>query len=308
MRGRDKAAAKKLDAELSAFHTGTRALPGIEKPTHREALIEQLLESIRRVKFVSVIASRDVSPLRADPSSSLFDPIRAAVLRKREGDTDEACWLVFLSVHFGRNRRSRWRLVQEVYGQMRGRSRWTWKKVSDDPTAFRGWLADNQESFTGKFGNHRKYQSIDAAKPAGTGAAIESYVNWVRKQGSHQKLIQNAQRSASETPRATFDYLYRSMGAVVSFGRTARFDYLTMLGKLGLAKIEPGSTYMQGATGPYDGGNLLFGGRVDAGISRDVLDGLLVQLGDHLEVGMQVMEDALCNWQKSPAKFVGFRG
>lgn len=40
------------------------------------------------------------------------------------------------------------------------------------------------------------------------------------------------------------------------------------------------------------------------------LDGILVQLDGHLKLrfGMQVLEDALCNWQKSPSKFVPFRG
>jgi hypothetical protein len=66
------------------------------------------------------------------------------------------------------------------------------------------------------------------------------------------------------------------MRAVASFGRTARFDYLTMVGKLGLAGIEPGSTYMQGATGPFTGACLLFTGRRIAGLSRRVLDQLLV--------------------------------
>ena len=56
-----------------------------------------------------------------------------------------------------------------------------------------------------------------------------------------------------------FDYLYRSMDAVASFGRMAKFDYLTMVAKLGLAPIEPGSTYMPGATGPLSGARLLFG-------------------------------------------------
>jgi len=27
-----------------------------------------------------------------------------------------------------------------------------------------------------------------------------------------------------------------------------------------------------------------------------------------LNVGMQVLEDSLCNWQKSPRQFVHFRG
>jgi hypothetical protein len=34
----------------------------------------------------------------------------------------------------------------------------------------------------------------------------------------------------------------------------------------------------------------------------------LIELDADLKVGMQVLEDALCNWQKSPAHFERFRG
>ena len=94
----------------------------------------------------------------------------------------------------------------------------------------------------------------------------------------------------------------------MSFGRMAKFDYLTMIGKLELAHIEPGSTYLEGATGPFAGGRLLFGGSTTARLSREDLDSRSVELGDALGIGMQVVEDAVCNWQKSPRKFVPFRG
>jgi len=81
-----------------------------------------------------------------------------------------------------------------------------------------------------------------------------------------------------------------------------------MIGKVGLAPIEPGSAYLQGATGPLLGARLLFGGRTGAALGRSSLDGWLVELGAELGVGMQVLEDALCNWQKSPGRFRRFRG
>jgi len=105
-----------------------------------------------------------------------------------------------------------------------------------------------------------------------------------------------------------FDHLYRSMEAVASFGRTARFDYLTMIGKLKLAPIEPGSTYMQGATGPLTGARLLFTGSETGSLSRASADTYVIELEGRLRVGMQVMEDSLCNWQKSPDAFKPFRG
>jgi Alpha-glutamyl/putrescinyl thymine pyrophosphorylase clade 3 len=99
------------------------------------------------------------------------------------------------------------------------------------------------------------------------------------------------------------------MKSVVSFGRTARFDYLTMIGKLGLASIEPGFAYMGGATGPLRGARLLFFGSATAGgVTPRQLDAWLAELDAYLGVGMQVLEDSLCNWQKSPGRFLRFRG
>jgi hypothetical protein len=44
--------------------------------------------------------------------------------------------------------------------------------------------------------------------------------------------------------------LYSGLNAVISFGRTAKFDYLTMLKKTGLLEAEPGHAFLNGATGP----------------------------------------------------------
>lgn len=313
MRPKDRALAVRLDGALHSFAQNKHRLPGIQARANRTVFLEQLVESIRRVEYVSVISRRPVSVLRADPTSVLFDPLKAAVLRKNQGQFDEAFWLVFLFVHFGKHGRAGWRLARDVFGRMGSHIHWDWARISANPKGFRQWLAAHQDVLRGDgvprhFGNHRKYQSLDASSPSGTGAAVESYVNWVGPPRTHQLLMQTSQAQVGGDPRRTFDHLYNSMREVVSFGRTARFDYLTMVGKLRLAPIEPGSTYMDGATGPLTGARLLFGGSKTAALSRPSLDQWLVQLGADLGVGMQVLEDALCNWQKSPAKFTRFRG
>ena len=313
MRRKDRCLAQKLEARLYSFDQKKRPLLGIQTAANREALLEQLLESIHRVKYVSVISTRKLSDLRADPSSDLFDPLKAAVLRQRQGLIDEAFWFVFLFVHFGKHRRAGWRLARDVYGCLGGAAPWDWARTSAGPQRFRQWLALHQTTLQGNdiprhFGNHRKYQSLDAYSPTGTGAVVESYVNWVAPPRTHQELMQEAQKQVGGDPRKAFHYLYRSMDEVMSFGRLARFDYLTMVAKLGLAPIEAGSTYMQGATGPVSGARLLFGGNTEAPLSPSNLDAWLVQLEAHLNIGMQVLEDALCNWEKSPAEFKPFRG
>jgi hypothetical protein len=308
VRPREQAKAIELERELASLQRRL-PMPGIEDPRARTALVEQLVESLRRVRYVSVVASRPISQLRADPASELFDPVLAAILQQDGGDYDEACWLVFLSVHFGKNRRAGWRLARTVYGGLGTAGRWTWQRVAADPQAFRSWLAANQSVLrdsqrSGAFGNHRKYQSLDAHKPVGTGSAIESYVGWIGPERGHQRFFGNALHETSGDPKAAFDLLYRSMKAVASFGRTARFDYLTMLAKVRLVPIEPGSVYLDGATGPLAGARLLLG---PARSRRECEEDLAV-LGARLGVGMHVLEDALCNWQKSPLVFKPFRG
>lgn len=306
--------AQQISHGLGLYEQQVRTLVGVRSTANRETLIKQFVESLRRIRYITRIAQRNVGNHRADPSDARFDPEWAAALHKQQGNLDEAFWLVFLSVHFGRNIRTGWRYVRDIYGSLGGGMFWDWARVSADPDLFRQWLATNLATLRGgdgvkrSFGNHRKYQSLHPYSATGTGAAIESYVSWVNRFGSHALLIQDAASQTDGSPRAMFDYLYQSMGDVVSFGRTARFDYLTMIGKLGLAHIEPGSTYMHGATGPFAGAKLLFGAAATANLNRTSLDEMLIELEAYLNVGMQAMEDALCNWQKSPSIFRAFRG
>ena len=278
----------------------------------RECFLEQLLDSIRRVQYVKVIATRNISKRRVDPMDEIFDPIYAAIYQQRNGNIEEAFWLVFLFVHFGKHARGGWRYLKDVYGSLGKGPLWTWSRISGDPRMFREWLAENVSEIKGNscpggFGNHRKYQSLDACGEFGTGSAIESYVKWIGQSISQQDLFMHFCAQASGDSHEAFELLYRSMNSVASFGRTAKFDYLAMIGKLDLAPIEPGAAYLSGSTGPIKGAKLLYCETTIAKISSKKLDGWLQDLNASLQVGMQPLEDALCNWQKSPEEFKAFR-
>lgn len=222
------------------------------------------------------------------------------------GDHDEACWLVFLSAHFARNRRTEWQLAGDFYNKLGLGGQWTWAEISRRPQAVLSWLEANRVALSaagGRFGNHRKYESL---KPSGTGSALMSYVAWVGL--SHEaKFAQAAPREAA--PRERFRQLYRSMAGVSRFGRVGRFDYLTMLYKLDLADIEPDGCHLDGsATGPKDGAKLLLLGGSGSGVRVRDLEARLSRIVDSLGVTFDVLEDALCNWQKSPAEYQFFAG
>lgn len=101
------------------------------------------------------------------------------------------------------------------------------------------------------------------------------------------------------------------MKSVISFGRTAKFDYLTMLAKFDIVDIDPLTLYLTGATGPRDGVNLLFYGKKSSDDTAVMLNKKINELAKELPISKlssQVLEDALCNWQKSPNKYIYFGG
>jgi hypothetical protein len=301
-----QAIATRLEADLAQFSANQRALPGIADTATRATLAIQMVASLRGLDYSETIRTRDISPNRANPNCPSFDPERAAVFHMRSGRTDEAFWLVFLITHFGKHLTHGWRRLREVYSSLGGQT-WTWARVSADPAAFRAWLLAHQDQIGGGFGSHRKRESVRADLAGGTAAVVESYVAWVGPSHSHATMMAKLTQAGGNSPESVFDHCYHSMN-VVRFGRLGRFDYLCLLGRLGFANISPGRAYLKGATGPLSGARLLFGGAVNAAIGWASLEDWILELDAVLGVGMQVMEDSLCNWQKSPAEFVHFRG
>jgi len=295
-----------LSAEIQAFSNKRRALPGVASDKARTALATQIIASLRRLELTNIIKQRPIDPRRVDPLDPMFDPERAAILHLRNGDLDEAVWVTFLATHFGKSLKHNWKRLQDVYSGLGG-ERWTWAKVSEDPDSFRNWLGANASQIGGGFGNHRKYESLDGQSDQGTGAVVASYVSWTDPHHSHARLFGDLVKRAGNDPQKIFDQFYREMH-VHRFGRLGKFDFLALLGRLDIAPIEPGSTYLRGATGPLRGARLLFADDPIATLPIADLEQWLVELGDVLGVGMQVMEDSLCNWQKSPLHFIHFRG
>ncbi|PWV46445.1 hypothetical protein [Chitinophaga sp. S165] len=312
MRPEDIEIANSLSQKLIEFAKKTHPLPGIAKPQAMESLVAQMVDSIRRVKYVETIRDKELSASCTDPNNPNYDPVKAAAYFRQNGNINEAHWQVFLAIHFGKNLKSGWRLAREVYRAEGNAHHWDWQHVSNDIEGFILWLRLNTARLKriGSFGNHRKYQSLNADSNAGTGSTVRSYIGWIGDTKDHHDLVKNAVENGGNNPQALFDILYQGIDQVKGFGRMAKFDYLTMCGKLGIVDIEPGSAYMENATGPVTGGRLLFEGKKNGVLTEKELDDLLMSLQEKLQLrfGMQVLEDAICNWQKSPNTYIPFRG
>lgn len=302
--------ARQIEKAIDRFEKTVGPLPGLVPEGFRTSFIRQIVDSEQRANYPRVLAARGVDPASADPSTTAFDPLRASIVHNHAGNYDEAAWMIFLFVHFGKHRRAGWRYARDIYGRLGSSPTWDWAAVSSDVTSFRYWLDENQDAIRSApgpqgFGNHRKYESLNAWEDSGTGAAVESYVDWVLEAGSGHEARFDQVRSL--TPQAGFDRLYKSMDVVMRFGRVARFDYLTMLMKIGLLNIAPGHTYLKSATGPLRGASLLVHGDPTSGSPRD-LEKRLDEVAGELQITPDVLEDAICNWQKKPETYVRFSG
>jgi len=285
----------------------TIPLIGLQNPANMDCFLMQLVDSIRRIEYVEFLRDKQNSNDCINPNMEAFNPIKAAAWHRANGNFDEACWLTFFITQFSKNKFTGWNLVQDIYSGM-GHVIWDWPTASGNPMLMAQWISDNQDSLRarGKFGNHRKYESLKFEK---TGVTIISYVDWIGATHSHAQHFLTLE-PVNDDPRERFQSFYNSLNVVYRFGRTAKFDHITMLGKLRLADVEPDSVYMHGASGPYNGANLLFTGNEHAGLERTQLEDQLSALEAHLQLrfGMQILEDALCNWQKSPSVYQYFNG
>ena len=283
----------------------TRPLPGILDGRAVETLALQFVASIRREKYFELVQAKQISPSRADPNSAHFDAERAIAYHMQQNNVNEAAWLVFLMTYFAKPKPTGWLRLRDIYGKQ-GAGIWDWQSVSANPAAFVGWLTANWQGIRGKFGNHRKYESLRPNAQRSMARVVTDYTTWIGPNG-HQQFFSDIVRRSGNDPTVIFDTLYSEMN-VVSFGRLAKFDYLSMIGRYRIAPIFAGSAYLDGATGPAKGARLLFDGDREGTTSTHDLQLFLNALDTDLQVGMQVIEDALCNWQKQPFVFEHFKG
>ena len=296
-----------LGEALAQYETVHGALPGIASGLERASFVEHLVECGNIADSLRLLAADHVDGPCSDPDAEGFNPLCAAVAQNRRGNTEEACWLAFLAVAFGESPDHGWHMATTAHRRPGEQGMWDWDAASSDVPAFREWIQRNRHRFVGvSFGNHRKRESLNDRN--GFGETVETYVLWVREAGTHAGWIDAAGQEGDP-----FDLLYRSMRDIRRFGRLARFDFLCCLEALSIIDFAPTKAYLQGATGPLAGARRLYGRPKGTWGGRPfVLDERLIELEEYLNVGFDVLEDALCEWQKRPggtaAAACGVRG
>lgn len=265
-------------------------LPGFKTEESRARFIEEVWKSKKRFRALSMLKSSN----SADLYEKEFDPVKTIVKLFNEGHLDEAVWLSFLTTHFGQDAKN---TIGQFYRKF-GEGLWDWDSIYENVDSIRNWMVSNEDGFKHlKFGNHRKFETKDPDSPNGTPAVIQSFVEWVKKTGDGSPYQALRVVSQANTPEERFDTLYQGI-SLIRFGRTAKFDFLCLLGNLGILEISPPHCYLGKSTGPKGGALLMVEGKIKGRVTANIEE-IIGHLCLTLGISVEVMEDALCNWQKA---------
>lgn len=277
-----------------------RASSGLRDSTLRilkdQGAVASVPEQRRFVECIgdSIKYKKDVRRSWSGQECSDDDIISLIKQARDDGDLDEAVWRAFLAAHFGRSSAdpdapNQTESAGKLLCAFGNEPQWTWDRVSARPAVLRTWLMKHAADLrTLAFGNHRKYES---QKPKILWKVINSFLHLAAESGGPAALF--SIEGDDQDPAERFDALYRRLRPLQQFGRTGRFDFLELLIDLDLLDAEPGRCYLAGATGPKRGAVLLWGDYPPRS-----LDDLAAELVDGLTLSAQIIEDALCNWQK----------
>lgn len=272
--------------KLASFGQDNPKLPPIfhlERMDYFSSLVADIANS-----FVGIFEiGRSTPPWKkGSPDIAGFDPLALAFAHNLRRDTGEACWLLFLSSYFGRHPKHHWDLLEKVYLGPGMGDGWTWENASADPVAFAGWLVENQPELSrhGNMGRAHKYVSFGSYKAMKTAGDIQTYISWVINAGGHRELFPASALSEGGSPSHIFDRLYAAMNMQLRCKKAITFNYLSLLGILGLAGIEPARPYLSDHLPSKLGANWLFGGNAVPKRRANELEPIVTTLAHYLEL------------------------
>lgn len=263
-----------------------------------ETLSFQTYDSIRRVDIYATYRERaELADQRCLPYHFSTNPL---VLAQRPSISKlSKLWYLYLATYFGKSSASKWSLFQKAAFR-KNREIILVEEILRGKGGYFKELQDLNFFSNCQFSNHRKYTK-------------KSLVGKNGFIGSADRFLDNInQFDFSE--QTSFDQAYNSALKIPLFGRMAAFDYICSLCKCHLNVGEPISMYLKHSTGPQSGFNLLLN---LCGIEMPSI-GDVIQAGDEIQqwfqekteifLVAQVLEDAICNWQKNPNYYKRYFG
>ncbi|WP_114751871.1 alpha-glutamyl/putrescinyl thymine pyrophosphorylase clade 3 protein [Pleomorphovibrio marinus] len=260
-------------------------------------LSRQTFDSIRRVQIYETYRLRAQRAVQV--KETFIHTSNPFVLAQRSDlSISNRTWIVYLATYFGKSNKSHW----ELFNRASFRQDQTLIKIEEilaELDNYFNYLL-SFEFFEGcSFSNHRKYTAKKLTGYKGLFRSMEYFVNHIN--------------SYSPDNEIEFHDMYLTSQKIPNFGRLGGFDFTSALVKCRLNVKEPMSMYANHSTGPLDGLKLLLkftnnntSKASQIQLSLDLMDWFINN--SKIFMAGQVLEDAICNWQKNTSRYIRYTG
>jgi hypothetical protein len=260
-------------------------------------LARQTFDSIRRIQIYDTYRLRAQKAVQS--KETFIHTSNPFVLAQRSDlSLPNRIWIIYLATYFGKSNKSHWELFNRACFRQ-DQSLIKFEKIEEDLDDYFNYLL-SFEFFEGcSYSNHRKYIAKKFMGDKGLFRSIEYLVNHIHSYSSDNEM--------------KFHEMYLLSQKIPNFGRLGGFDFTSALVKCRLNVKEPKSMYANHSSGPLQGLKLLLkltknniSKASQVQLSLDLMDWFF----DNSKIFMvgQVLEDAICNWQKNTVKYIRYTG
>lgn len=263
-----------------------------------DTLSLQTIDSIRRIKIYQVYKQQAI--IAEKKKLVNYHTSNPLVLCQRQSiSRNSKIWIIYLATYFGKSKKSNWTLFRRAAFNKK-KEFIKFESISKDKFKYYSYINSFDFFANANFSNHRKYTKKSISGRKGIIRSVEYVLNNI------------SEFSCSTT--VSFDTMYKRAFNIPNFGRMATFDFVCMLCKCGMKVEEPLSMYHKHSTGPLKAiEQILMLAGINSPTKEDQIifgNELLSWFRSNTEISMiaQVLEDAICNWQKSPSDYNHYFG
>ena len=265
--------------------------------TKLNVLAQQTFDSIRRIQIYVTYRERAMKAVK-NKKTFIYTSNPFILAQRSDLNIQNRVWILYLATYFGKSNKSKWELFYRATFR-KDESLITFDQIQADLDKYFKYLSSFDFFKDCDYSNHRKFTPKNLIEKNGVFNSIEYFVKNI-------KLY---------TPKDEMEFheMYLLSQKIPTFGRLSGFDFTSSMTKCGLNVKEPVSMYAEHSTGPLKALELLLKlTNNDASkssqkkLGSDLMDWFLKN--NKIFMTGQVLEDAICNWQKNTVKYIRYTG
>lgn len=260
-------------------------------------LARQTNDSIRRIEIYSSYRQRALQAVNKKHDFS-HTSIPFVLAQRSDLSLNNSLWVLYVATYFGKSNQSGWELFNRATFDS-NKSIMLFEDIQKDLGKYFNYLA-SFDFFEGcSYSNHRKFTAKRLTSEKSVFESMEYFVKNINQYSFEDRI--------------DFHSMYKAAQKVPNFGRLAAFDFSSSLVKCGFNVAEPESMYGENSTGPLNAIGLLLrltNNNSSSKAKLELCSDLMKWFQKNSNIFMigQVLEDAICNWQKNPSTYIRYKG